>query len=43
VVFNSALFHETDAIRFRDSYEDRRVNVTLLYGRKLRVGGDTGF
>jgi Flp pilus assembly protein TadD len=43
VVFNSALFHETDAIRFRDTYEDRRVNVTLLYGRKLRVSGDTGF
>lgn len=43
VVFNSALFHETDAIRFRDSYEDRRINITLLYGRKLRVSDDSGF
>jgi hypothetical protein len=43
VVFNSALFHETDAIRFRDSYEDRRINITLLYGRKLRVSNTAGF
>jgi Flp pilus assembly protein TadD len=43
VIFNSALFHETDAIRFRDTYEDRRINITLLYGRKLRVSSDTGF
>lgn len=43
VVFNSALFHETDAIRFRDTYEDRRINITLLYGRKLRVSDDSGF
>jgi tetratricopeptide (TPR) repeat protein len=43
VIFNSALFHETEAIRFRDTYEDRRVNVTLLYGRKLRVTSDSGF
>jgi Flp pilus assembly protein TadD len=43
VVFNSALFHETDAIRFRDSYEDRRINITLLYGRKLRVSSTAGF
>jgi tetratricopeptide (TPR) repeat protein len=40
VVFNSALFHETDAIHFRDTYEDRRINITLLYGRKLRVSDD---
>lgn len=43
VVFNSALFHETDAIRFRDAYEDRRINITLLYGRKLRVSNTAGF
>lgn len=43
VIFNSALFHETEAIRFRDTYEDRRVNITLLYGRKLRVTNDSGF
>jgi len=43
VVFNSALFHETDAIDFRDTYEDRRINITLLYGRKLRATTDSGF
>ncbi|MGE5537270.1 MAG: tetratricopeptide repeat protein [Gemmatimonas sp.] len=43
VVFNSALFHETDAIDFRDAYEDRRINITLLFGRKLRVSTDSGF
>ncbi|MFQ5991862.1 MAG: tetratricopeptide repeat protein, partial [Nitrospiraceae bacterium] len=34
VVFNSDLFHETDALSFRNDYESRRVNVTLLYGRR---------
>ena len=43
VVFNSALFHETDDIHFRDAYEDRRINITLLYGRKLRATTDAGF
>jgi tetratricopeptide (TPR) repeat protein len=32
VVFDSDLFHETDTIRFREGYENRRINVTLLYG-----------
>lgn len=36
VLFNSALFHETDTIRFVDSYESRRVNMTYLFGRQLR-------
>jgi tetratricopeptide (TPR) repeat protein len=43
VVFNSALFHQTDDIHFRDTYEDRRINITLLYGRKLRTTNDAGF
>jgi hypothetical protein len=34
VVFDSDLFHETDVIRFRDGYLDRRINVTLLYGNR---------
>jgi tetratricopeptide (TPR) repeat protein len=34
VVFDSDLFHETDAITFSDGYENRRINVTLLYGRR---------
>ena len=34
VVFNSDLFHETDQFHFKDEYESRRLNVTLLYGRR---------
>ena len=32
VLFNSDLFHWTDAFRFQPGYESRRLNVTLLYG-----------
>ncbi len=34
VIFDSDLFHETDVIAFRDGYLNRRINVTLLYGRR---------
>jgi Tfp pilus assembly protein PilF len=32
VIFDSDLFHETDQIHFREGYENRRINVTFLYG-----------
>lgn len=32
LVFNSDLFHETDRIAFKPGYENRRINITLLYG-----------
>jgi tetratricopeptide (TPR) repeat protein len=32
VIFDSDLFHKTDAIRFKEGYLNRRINVTLLYG-----------
>jgi tetratricopeptide (TPR) repeat protein len=32
VIFDSDLFHETDTITFREGYENRRINCTLLYG-----------
>ncbi|MGE3152441.1 MAG: tetratricopeptide repeat protein [Nitrospiraceae bacterium] len=32
VIFNSDLFHETDDVRFKDTYLTRRINITLLYG-----------
>ncbi len=35
VLFNSALFHETDRLEFVDRYEARRINVTYLFGRQL--------
>ena len=35
LIFNSTLFHETDQIVFRPDYENRRINITLLYGIRL--------
>ena len=34
VIFDSDLFHETDAIAFKDGYENRRINVTMLFGKR---------
>jgi hypothetical protein len=34
VIFDSDLFHKTDQIAFKDGYLNRRINVTLLYGRR---------
>jgi tetratricopeptide (TPR) repeat protein len=39
VVFDSDLFHETDRIDFADGYLNRRINVTMLYGRRTFRGG----
>ena len=33
-IFDSELLHKTDTIRFRDGYENRRINITLLYGER---------
>jgi len=35
VLFNSAYFHETDEIDFKDEYVGRRVNYTYLFGERL--------
>jgi Tfp pilus assembly protein PilF len=34
VIFDSDLFHETDRIAFKEGYLNRRINITLLYGRR---------
>jgi hypothetical protein len=39
VIFDSDLFHETDRIEFRDGYKNRRINITMLYGRRGDAGG----
>ena len=39
VIFDSDLFHETDRIEFKDGYQNRRINVTMLYGRRTFHGG----
>ncbi|KAL9189021.1 hypothetical protein ACHAXT_011511 [Thalassiosira profunda] len=32
VIFDSALFHQTDRYRFKKGYENGRINLTLLFG-----------
>ena len=34
VVFNSNLFHETDNYEFKEGYENRRINLTMLFGNR---------
>ncbi len=34
VIFNSDLFHKTDQLRFRPGYENRRINITMLFGNR---------
>ena len=36
VLFNSAYFHETDKIDFKDEYEGRRINNTYLFGTRFK-------
>ncbi|MEV6582298.1 hypothetical protein AB0M92_29490 [Streptomyces sp. NPDC051582] len=34
ILFNSDLFHGTDGLSFRPGYENRRINITMLYGER---------
>jgi len=34
VMFNSDLFHATDTIEFKEGFENRRINVTMLFGHR---------
>jgi Tetratricopeptide repeat len=34
VIFDSDLFHRTDRAAFKEGYLNRRINVTMLYGRR---------
>jgi len=36
-IFDSSLIHETNPLRFKDGYENRRINVTLLFGERAEV------
>lgn len=38
VMFNSDLIHETGELNFEEGYENRRVNVTMLYGKREHAG-----
>lgn len=33
VIFDSALFHQTDKYNFKQGYENGRINLTLLFGK----------
>jgi len=41
VIFDSALFHQTDNFKFKKGYKNRRINLTLLYG-DMQNGGENG-
>ncbi len=34
VLFESRLFHESDAVDFQSGYENHRINITMLFGQK---------
>jgi len=34
VLFNSRLFHESDAVDFQPGYANYRINITMLFGKK---------
>lgn len=34
VIFNSNLFHKSGDLAFREGYENRRINITMLYGKR---------
>lgn len=34
VLFNSRLFHESDAVDFQPGYQNQRLNITMLFGEK---------
>jgi hypothetical protein len=35
VIFNSDLFHKTDDLHFREGFENRRINITMLFGDRV--------
>jgi tetratricopeptide (TPR) repeat protein len=34
VVFNSNLVHRADSLEFKEGYENRRINITMLFGHR---------
>ena len=34
IIFNSNLFHASDNFNFKKNYENRRINITFLYGKR---------
>ncbi|KAI2490992.1 hypothetical protein MHU86_23560 [Fragilaria crotonensis] len=42
VMFDSALFHHSDAFNFKKGYENRRINLTILYGSMVKHARSAG-
>ncbi|KAL7537388.1 hypothetical protein ACHAXR_009409 [Thalassiosira sp. AJA248-18] len=42
VIFDSFLFHKSDKHKFKREYENRRINLTFLYGDKQSVESSDG-
>lgn len=42
VIFDSDLFHQTDRIDFKEGYLNRRINITMLYGRRAAAAPIAG-
>jgi hypothetical protein len=40
VVFNSNLVHRTDSLEFTEGYENRRINITMLFGHRSQAEQD---
>ncbi|HYX16794.1 MAG TPA: tetratricopeptide repeat protein [Nostoc sp.] len=40
VLFQSNLFHRSDPFYFHDSFENRRMNITMLFGRRGKESAD---
>ena len=36
IIFNSDLFHATEAVNFSPEYTNHRINITMLYGERSR-------
>lgn len=34
IIFDSSLFHQSDIYSFKNDYEDKRINITMLFGHK---------
>ena len=41
VIFDSALFHQTDKYRFKKGYENGRINLTLLFGEMQKSSDES--
>ena len=42
VIFNSNLFHKSDQFNFKQGYENRRINITILFGFREGAGANGG-